>query len=354
MNNNTEFSNKKTNKKIPELLIVIICSVILIYLSLVSLFPLISLFGIVLFSAFACLYSMLLNYGKKASVLTVLVVGFVATSVSAINTEFNLNALIQYANLVFPIACATVLMVCESKKASRSVSFASLTVSLCIYICTFLIMLVYSVYRKCDIATISIAIEEMAELIGDSYRNAVSTLSSELPEGTVDTSLVRNLAQTMELSFKMSLPSALVIYSMAISALCLVFYKPLTIFSGNKEKCIDGRIWRFELTRTSAVFFEIIFTAYILVTLFGSNITLLSALINLISVLMVPFAYIGIRSIYNFFKIRNGKKLTGILVVLSAFLILTAISGTSTFFMLAALIGASATLNKGRFTYIKK
>ncbi len=347
--NNTDYTNVKNNKKIPELLIVLICSAILIYLSLFSIFPLISLPGIILFAAFSCLYSVILSCGKKASVLLVPLISLVLVSFAAATQGFDFNTLVKYANLIFALLAAIILFVCENKKSSKSVAFAAVTTVLSMYMCTFLVMLIYSIYEKCDINTISGAIEDAAKIVGDTYRDALTVLIAELPEGSVDTSLIRDITQSIRLSFKMSIPSAVVIFGMAVSALCVVLYKPLVSITGNKEKCLDGRIWTFALTRTSAVFFELIFTAYVLVTLFGSNFTMLSTLINLVSVLMVPFAYIGIRFVYNFFKAKTGKKLTGAVIIIAAFLILSVISGTSAFFMLASLIGASSTINKGRF-----
>lgn len=333
-------------KKVPGIIISLICAALLIYLSCFLTVPITNITGIVLFGVFCPLYSVLLSCERKLFALLPPALTIITISIMAGNVfDFGTESILAYTNTVFTLLTAVVLSLCQMKNSTKSVTFAAVSVAISAYICSLLVMLVYFVYGKADLNTIYQAINETASLFGSVYKDTLTNILGEMPEGTIDSSVIKDMAKQIEVSMKISLPATVATFAMGISALCIIIYKPVVFFTRNEDECLQKRFWFFTLTRTSAIIFEILFLAYIVITLFGNNMTLMSAFMNLISVLTVPFAYIGIRYFYLFILAKTSKKLTGAVIIIIAFVLVSLLFGAGSFFTLSALTGSSSIIN---------
>ena len=344
--NNIDNNITPKKKKVPGIVLSLICAALLIYISSVEVIPITNMLGILLFCSFCPLYSVLLSCEKKVYAIIPPALAIVATAIMTGNfLDFGNDSILAYTNILFALLTAVILSLCQMKNATKSVTFAAVSVVISAYICSLLVMLVYFAYGKADLDTIYKAIDETASLFSSVYRDTLTNVLKDMPEAAIDSSVIRDFAKELKLSIRMALPATVAIFAMGISALCIILYKTYAIITGNGNECLEKRFWFFTLTKTSAVMFELLFLAYIVMMLFGNNLTLVSAFMNLISVLTVPFAYIGIRYFYLFILAKTSKKLTGIVMIIIAFVLISVLLGAGSFFTLCALSGSSSIIN---------
>ena len=335
--------DEQKNKPFAMLLYLVISTLVLLYITMFTVFPMMQLTGIIALGVFCCCYSLLLKKGNFivcliAPGISVAAITFVAGS----NGDFGPAVAASYINLIFAMIVSAFLNGCTVKKASGSVTFVGMAVCFSVYVVSLLAVVVYDLYGSVSVEAAKKAINECGAFI----RQMFSTIPEGLPNGINESfgeeykKMLSELGKTMEMTFKLTFPTLIANVAMFASAVVFILYKPAAKFAGMANECFEERQWKFNLSVASAVLFEIVFFIYIILSFVSVNAVLKIAFINLVSVLTVPFAYIGLRHLTDILTKKTGTKLAAIVIIACASAFLVLLLGGS-IFTLAALIGSS-------------
>ena len=338
-NNNTEYKSNPVGL----LVLCLISTILLLYVSYLTVLPFMDFAGIIAFGALCASYSVLLRKGIFLTyvippAVSIAVITFIYTPTGI----FSPDALMCYITLIFAIIVSAVANICAHKKSSYGTSFTAIAVSVAVYICTVLLFLVYNKYNSLSIEILKNALNDTAALIGSIFSQFLEELPPELStEAAQYKELFEMYGKNMETRFKLTFPSMIAVTAMSIAAIVNIFSKPFAKFSGTENEYLEGRTLSFEMSGTSAICFEIVYFAYVIILLFVDNFMLQTAFVNLVSVLTFPFGYIGLRYIARKLKNTTGSKLAAVAITTISAVILSVLLGGS-IFMLAALIGSSS------------
>ncbi len=341
----TQNINSASNKKtFMQLVFCFVCIALLLYISLFTLIPFVELTGLAALGIFCACYSVILKKGNfflciLVPAVSVAAVAFIAGS----RGQLDASVLASCINIVFAVVLSAVLNGCAVKKATGGATFVSLAVTAAIYVIAMFSAIIYDVYGSISIEIIKKSIIDAAEFLGSMF----SSVPIELPfDGNTELfneykAMMLEMAETVKMTFRLTVPFLIGMLAMTTSAFIFIMYKPFVKLSGMYDECLSERAWKFTLSTSSAVIFEIIFFVYILISFFSANSVLLIAFMNLVSVLSVPFAYIGLRHIVGALRKKTNSKLVSVAIVAAGTVVLMLLLGGS-IFTLAALIGSSS------------
>lgn len=338
-------SNKKT---FMQIVFCVVCTALLLYISLYTLVPFIELTGLVAIGIFCACYSILLKKGNFficiiVPAVSVATVSFIATS----RGQFDASVLASCINIVFAVVLSALLNRCAEKKANGGSTFTTLAVTAAVYVIAMFSAIIYDIYGSISIAIIKKSIIDASEFLGSIFASVPSGI---VPDGDTELfneykSMVLEMAETVKMTFRLTVPFLIGMLAMTTAAFIYVMYKPFVKLSGMTDECLGERAWKFSLSAPSAVIFEIVFVIYIIVSFFSGNSVLLLAFMNLVSVLTVPFAYIGLRHITDSLRKKIANRfICGIIVAAGTFVLMLLLGGGV--FTLSALIGASSLTRK--------
>lgn len=348
-NNITE----KSGKPVVLLIYCIISTVLLLYLGLFTAFPILDFAGIASIGVFCSCYSVLLKKGYfvlcmiPAGVSLAAVI-FMYGSKGAYGTAM----LAAIFNIAFPFLLAALLNAGVERRASTGAVFALLSATGAVYISALLLLVIYEFYGNVSADTVGRAIKDAAEFLGSLFSNPPD-MTAFMPEGGAElakeyekataeyAAVFAELGKTVELTFKLTVPSIIATSGMLCSAVIFILYKPFVKLAGLAEECFGGKKWVFDVTPLSAVLFELVFIAYLILSFFSGNAVLNMAFVNIVSVLTLPFAYLGLKSLSAILTEKLGSRVAGIAIVTVGFAVLLLLLGGS-ITTLAALIGASS------------
>jgi len=347
-NNITEKSGK------PAVLLIycVISTVLLLYLGLFTAFPILDFAGIAAMGVFCSCYGVLLKKGYFALCIipagaSLAAVIFMYGSQGAYGTEM----LASVFNIAFPFLLAAFLNAGVERRASTGAVFALLSATGAVYISSLLLLVVYEFYSGINVDIIGRAIKDAAEFLGSLFHNPPD-IASFMPDGGAELAssydkfaaeyeaVFAELGKTVELTFKLTVPSIIAMCGMLCSAVIFILYKPFVKLAGLEKECFDGKKWVFDVTPLSAVLFEIVFIVYIILSFFSGNAVLNVAFMNIISVLTPPFAYLGLKALSGIVGAKLNSKVAGIAVIAAGFAVLLLLLGGS-ITTLAALFGVS-------------
>lgn len=326
------------------------CSIVsaaaLFYASFVSAVPLLDLFGVLAIVVFAVCYSAVLANGNFLLCLLPPAVSAAAVFADAgYNGSVTLVFFLQCTDILFMMLIAVCINACAVKKIGGCTAFVWLTALTSLFAAVTLLFFVYDIYGNIGLETVKGAIEDLADFFGNAVRASYQAMQSGLGSSAVGDAVSassESLAVSMENSIRVNLPSVVIMYGMFVSALCMIFYKYAVKFAGLEEICLYNRNYRFTVSKTSAVIFEIQILVYIIAVLFFDNFAVKAAFSNLISVLTLPFAYIGLRALTYFIANKISSKAAAKAIVIATSAALAMFFGSS-LLMFAALGGASFT-----------
>lgn len=119
------------------------------------------------------------------------------------------------------------------------------------------------------------------------------------------------------------------------------------------EECLGTNMRRFSVSPTAAVMYEVVFFIYVILMFFSKNMVLNVAFMNLINVLKVPFAYIGLRYFHSILSGKFNSKVASFVLIAVLCVVLSLFFGGS-IFTFAALFGASSVTKEMISNQIKK
>lgn len=318
----------------------------ILYISIFSVFPVAEIGGFIAFVLFAGVYSVMLSKKNSVFCLIPIICAFAAITVQAFVSEngFTLVTVLKYTNVLFTLIAAACLFVCAKKKVCASVTFAAGTVVSSLFVVTSALFLVFDICGNVFPATVITAIDKMADLLGNAYGDLFENIliaAGEKPS----LAEIKTLTDSIVLTIKATLPSVIIIYSMAFSACAFAMYKFFVRISGAQKECTEGRQIIFNMSAVSSVVFEIVYLIYLFFMIFGGNTAIYAAIMNLVYVMSVPFAYIGIRQINSKIMNKIPGKLISKLIIAVALFVLVGLIGPMIFSFIA-LYGASVELKK--------
>ncbi|MBQ8758820.1 MAG: hypothetical protein IJZ20_03910, partial [Clostridia bacterium] len=161
-NENEQINNHvKDGKTGGILLCFIISTALLLYISLFTVFPVVSFTGIVALAVFCGSYSTVLNQASFVPCVAVPGISVAAIFlVSGSRGSFDSVTLVCCINLAFAVILSAVLNGCAVKKASGGVTFVALSVASAVYIAAFLLFAVYEAYGNIGADTVAKAIND--------------------------------------------------------------------------------------------------------------------------------------------------------------------------------------------------
>lgn len=334
--------NTENRKNTMQIVYCIMCTLFLFYVTMLPSVMMLDTFAA--FGLFCVCHSVLL--ARKNFILCIIpcAVSVVAIAVSAgITGGFTSLDFIRFALVAFALAVSALLNGCSEKKTSGGVTFVLLTVAMTSLIIVFLLTLIYEIYGSINVEIIRGSITSFAKFFGDIMREAYSSgiIIEDANLASQYTSTVAQYVNSMEFMLKTAWPSMISTTGMLMAAFVFVLYKPTVKLAKMEDKCLEARVWKFGFSRISAVFFEIVIFAYLILSFFSNNAVLNIACMNLISVLMLPFAYIGFRHVTGILKRKFNSKIAAVIVVcISSFVLFVLLQGSV--LILASLIGSSA------------
>lgn len=345
--NSNNVDTARAEKKLSVWVLCVAAIVMIMYIAAFPLIPMADLFGVAALLVFTAAYSLMLAK-KSLLALCAPVAAAIGTVLGiALMEGFTLAVWLRFTNVLFALAIAYCIHRCTVAKTSRSVTFAVITGAGAVYILTTLMFVVYDIYGSLSFETIRTAVNSAAEVFGNTYRVALEyALEGKGGDSVEVRRMVKTLADNMALSVKASIPSSIVIYGMVFSALSAAVYGYTVRISGMMRECFDGRNWRFSMSKVSCVMFELIYLVYIIVMLFSDSLVLNSALMNIISVLTVPFSYIGIRHFYGILSGKLRRKLMSAVLLAVIIFILMMLTGGTLIFTFIAFVGSSVEFKK--------
>jgi hypothetical protein len=305
------------------------------------------LFGVAALLVFTAVYSLI--FAKKSLLALCAPIAAAAGTVLGIAVAggFTLSVWLRFTNVLFALVIAYCIHRCTIEKASRSKTFAVISGASAVYILTTLLFVVYDIYGNISFETVRTAVDSAADIFGKTYRVALEyALEGKGGDSVEVRRMVKALSENMALSVKASIPSSIVIYGMVFSALSAAVYGYTVRAAGMMSECFDGRNWHFSMSKVSCVMFELIYLAYIVVMLFSDSLVLNSALMNIISVLTVPFAYIGMRHFYGILNRKIQKKVVSAVILAVIIFILMMLTGGTLIFTFIAFVGSSVEFKK--------
>ncbi len=332
-------------KKLSVWVLCIAATVFLVYIAAFPLIPMADLLGVAALLVFSAVYSLIFAKNSLLALCAPLAAAVGTVLGAAVIDGFTIAVWLRFANVLFAVVIAYCIHRCTQSKASRSKTFAVISGAGAIYILTTLLFVVYDIYGNINFETIRTAVDSAADFFGKTYR---SMLESALDSGDDPEMrrMVRVLAENMALSVKASIPSSIIIYGMVFSALSAVVYGGTVRVAGMMKECFDGRNWHFGMSKVSCVMFELIYLAYIVVMLFSDSLVLNSALMNIISVLTIPFAYIGIRHFYGLMNRKVPSKVMSAVIIAAIIFLLMMLTGGTLIFTFIAFVGSSVEFKK--------
>ena len=113
-----------------------------------------------------------------------------------------------------------------------------------------------------------------------------------------------------------------------------------------KNECIGSRDWTFSMSPLCARFLYISYAAYFIFDFFVGNNVLSAAFYNVSTILSIPFAYLGIKSVYGFFALRIRSRALAVIAVAALAFLLIFILGLNTVVIILSFIGASSTVRR--------
>lgn len=322
----------------------IVCCVCALYITIFSYMPLIEILGFIVFSVFVCLYSALLNSQK--TVLCVIVpavgaAGFLSVLVSSSGfSDFELS--LSGLNLIFLLACSLVLFFCAKKKASRSVSVASLAASYTAYVLCFAALIIFEIYGSLNIETLKKAVSDISSLIAEMYTSLLTGSVSDISSDSEMQRLIEQFSISMENTVRNSIPSIIITYCTVISAVSLLFYKTCVKAVKAVDENLGSRNWTFTMSGVSVGVFYISYVLYFVSGLFSTDSAFYCAFMNISSILTYPFAYLGLRSVYTMLCSKIKSRIGSAVIIGAGVLIITFVFGAlSLVLTMLAFIGAS-------------
>ena len=347
--NNENINNNGQHGKTGGILICMLLStVLLLYISLFTVFPIMQLTGLVALAIFCGCYSVIL---KKASFVPCVIVPGISVAaiffISGYQGRFDSVTFACCMNLAFAVILSAVLNGCTVKKSSGGTTFVALSVTAAVYIAVLLLFVVYEMYGSIGLSSVQKAINEACAFVGKTFTDmsSVSVPFENAEQLEMYKDAIREMGKTMQAVFKLTFPSVFANFAMLTAALIYICYKPFVKLAGLEKECFEDRVWRFEVSYVSAILFEIVFFVYMILSFFSQNAVLNVAFMNLVSVLTVPFAYIGLRHIKGLLKKKLDSGFGAVAIIVTVTLCLMLLFGSS-IFMLAALVGASSVTNK--------
>ena len=332
----------RTEKKLSVWVLCVAAIVLVMYIAAFPLMPMADLLGVAALLVFTSVYSLI--FARKSYLaLCAPIAAAVGTVLGiAIVDGFTLSVCLRFANVLFAVVTAYCIHRCTKAKASRSKTFAVISGAGAVYVLTTLLFVVYDIYGSISFETVRTAVDSAADYFGKTYRVMLEYALEDKGGDSVEVRrMVKALAENMALSVKASIPSSIVIYGMAFSALSAAVYGKTVRVAGMMKECFDGRNWRFSMSKVSCVMFELIYLAYIVVMLFSDSLVLNSALMNIISVLTVPFAYIGIRHFYGILRRKVPGKVMSAVIIAAIIFLLMMLTGGTLIFTFIAFVGSS-------------
>lgn len=326
----------------------LLSALLLLYTSFFSVVPLADLFGVVATVAFSACYSVLLANASFTLCLIPPAASVAVIFASAGSTgEFSIVSALMCVNLVFSVLLAVCLNASAVKKVDGGVTFVALSAVTTAYVTAVLLFFVYDIYGSVDLTTVKKAISDVGSFMGNTVRSVSSVAVLPTSADSVsayDESLldsIETVARSLEATIIMHTPALVVTYAMFISALCLVAYRPFVRIAGLQTECLYGRNYRFTVSKTSAVAFEILVFVYIVVLFASENDVIRSAFVNLVSVLTLPFAYIGLRTFMYYLANKISSIIGAKAIVIAGTFVILMFLGSSVL-MFVALCGSSA------------
>lgn len=341
--NNTSTENRKNTMQIVYCLL---CTFLLFYVTMLPSALMLDTF--VAFGVFCVCHSVLL--ARKNFLLCIIpcALSVVAIAVSAgISGRFTVVDFTRLVLFAFALAVSAALNGCAVKKASGGVTFVLVTVLMSLLVITSVITVFYEFFGGISVDIINKGLASF----NDFYRKVLLDAAMVgVPAGDEATYIAYSKWANTHMNFvvntiKTSWPSMIAVTGMFMSAFVYILYKPAVKLAKMQDECLSERQWRFSFSKITAVFFELVFFAYLILSFFSKNAVLNISFMNLLSVLMLPFAYIGIRHIAGILKRKFGSKIAAVVVVFVATFILFVLLQGSVI-ILASLIGSSAILHE--------
>jgi len=335
-------SEPKTDK--PPYAGCLLACIALLYVTHLSLYPLVDVLGLFALAAFSVLYAIILATGDiRFTPLPPVVCALSLLARAAFGDGFTVHAAHGFANLIFVLLAALVLYACAVKKAQKSVMFAVLCAVYTVFLAEHVAFSVNAAYGSMSLAAFEKALDDFAAAISTLFQNALSGTASL---AGVSAEEAASLGETLNLSVRLSLPTLVVNFSMIASALTLLLYKPIVRASHAEKDFLDGRNFRFSLSTVSVVMFYVSYFVYLIASFTASGSAVFVTFMNLSAILTYPFAWIGLRFLYTLLcaklKSRAGS-IALLAVVLPLAGMFLGLGGL--LFTFLAFIGASSQLN---------
>lgn len=342
------YDNKNTfsGRSVSDGFLCILAVISILYISVFPRMLLLEVGGLIALTVFSCVFSILLS--KQCSFLCAIPIPFAVVAIVAPVLVPGFDSLpvtsLKISNVLFAFITAGALFSCAKKKARASTTFATLTAAGTLYYIVIALFIVFLNFGNIFPNTIVTAINNMDEAFRIAYENMFASLSASSGENT-SLADMRALIDDLVFSIKATLPSFIIIFSMVFSAFVFIFYKFFVKISAAQKECTQDREMKFNMTPVSCIVFEIVYLVYLIFMIFGTNDTLYAAVMNLVYVLTVPFAYIGIRQIYSKLSAKIKSKFLAVLLIIVVLFILFGLAGP-VIISFIALWGASLELNK--------
>ena len=338
--------NAVSKKTVGNGFLCLLAVVSILYISIFSHFLLAEIGGFIALSVFSCVYSILLSKKCKLSCIIPLPFAVAAIIIPFFipGYGFSVVTVLKIANVLFALLFSGVLYICANKKACASATFAAVTVVGTLYFAVCVLFIVFSFFGNFYPDTIISAIDKMADFIGNAYGDFFENILIQAGEKP-SLAEIKTLTDSIVLTIKATLPSVIIIYAMAFSACAFAIYKFFVRISGAQKECTDNRQIIFNMSAVSAVVFEIVYLIYLGFMIFGGNTAIYAAIMNVVYVMSVPFAYIGLRQLNSKIKTKIPGKFASKIIIAAGVFVLVGLLGPMIFSFIA-LYGASVELKK--------
>ncbi len=306
-------------------------------------FSVFSVLGILSLALFSVLYSIIISYGFLPYVMAVPVLAFAAIPVFSGSGSDVFGSAV---NVLLCLVCALCLSYCAKIKQNKAKTYAALCTAASAGIIADVLIFIWRAFGNIRPETLKTAVETAASYVGETYRNIFDIISENAAYDAQTLDYVEEFIQTSEYYVKVNAVSSLVIFGMLLSALAVALYGFFCKISGMKNECIGGRDWTFSMSPLGARFLYISYAAYFIFDFFVGNNVLSAAFYNVSTILSIPFAYLGIKSVYGFFALRIRSRALAVIAVAALAFLLIFILGMNTVVIILSFIGASSTVRR--------
>ena len=337
----------------PPYISCLLACVALLYVTHLSLFPLLDLPGLFVLTVFCALYALLLATNDVRFTPVPPVVCAISLLARAFFADgFTLNTVQSFTNLIFALLTGLALYVCLRQGSTKSVAFAVLCAAYTLFLASHVVFLLIQLYGAFNLEVLEKGVNDLAAYVGKFYSailentSSQGTLTARSAQSAETIQAMKDFEPTLVVSVRLSLPSFAVCFSMIAAALTLLFYKPTAHALHAEKKLAFAGNERFSLSSGSVVMFYVSYGIYLITSFTASDSALFVAFMNLSAILTYPFAWIGIRFLYTFLCKKLKSRAGSIALLAVAFPLFGMLLGLGgLIFTFLAFVGASSQLS---------